>query len=381
MRIGVRRERAPEERRVALVPDELAGLLEAGHGLVVEPGAGLRAGFGDDEYVTAGAVIGDLEGCAVVACVRRPGREDATPLVAGTLVVGLLDPLGDAGGIGELAGRGVTGVAMELVPRITRAQSMDALSSQATVAGYKAVLVAADRLPRMFPLLMTAAGTVKPARVLVLGAGVAGLQAIATARRLGGTVTAFDTRAVVREQVESLGARFLELDLGHGDAEGAGGYATELADDAHRREQALVADAVADADVVITTAQIPGRPAPILITAGAVERMRRGSVIVDLAADSGGNCALTERGQDVDANGVSVLAAGDLPSRVPGHASALYARNVVTLLRHLAPEGVLALDLDDEITRAVVVCHDGRVLNETVRERLGSEPGDREAVR
>ena len=373
MRIGVRRERAPEERRVALVPDEVAALREGGNELVIEPGAGAGAGYDDAEYAAAGALVGELVGCLAVACVRRPSADDAARLASGTLVVGLLDPLGDPEGVAELAQRGLTGAAMELVPRITRAQSMDALSSQATVAGYKAVLVAADRLPRMFPLLMTAAGTVKPARVLVLGAGVAGLQAIATARRLGGAVTAFDTRAVVREQVESLGARFLELDLGHGDAEGAGGYATELAEDAHRREQELVADAVADADVVITTAQIPGRPAPVLITAAAVARMRTGSVIVDLASDSGGNCELTVRGREIVAHGVSVIAAGDLPSRVPGHASALYARNVATLLRHLAPDGVLALELDDEITRAVVVCHAGEVLNEAVRERLGSE--------
>ena len=381
MRIGVRRERAPGERRVALVPDEVSALREAGHEIVVEAGAGAGAGYDDAEYAAAGATLGELEGCVAVVCVRRPRSDDGARLASGTVVVGLLDPLGDPTGVAELAGRGVTGVAMELVPRITRAQSMDALSSQATVAGYKAVLVAADRLPRMFPLLMTAAGTVKPARVLVLGAGVAGLQAIATARRLGGAVTAFDTRAVVREQVESLGARFLELDLGHGDAEGAGGYATELAEDAHRREQELVADAVADADVVITTAQIPGRPAPLLITTAAVARMRRGSVIVDLASDSGGNCELTEVGRTVDAGGVSVIAAGDLPSRVPGHASSLYARNVATLLRHLAPEGELAVDLDDEITRAVVVCHGGQVLNAAVREQLGSEPSEPAAVR
>ena len=376
MRIGVRRERAPEERRVALVPDEVAALREGGNELVIEPGAGAGAGYDDVEYAAAGALIGELVGCLAVACVRRPSADDGARLASGTLVVGLLDPLGDPEGVAELAERGLTGAAMELVPRITRAQSMDALSSQATVAGYKAVLVAADRLPRMFPLLMTAAGTVKPARVLVLGAGVAGLQAIATARRLGGAVAAFDTRAVVREQVESLGARFLELDLG--DAEGAGGYATELAEDAHRREQELVAEAVADADVVITTAQIPGRPAPLLITAAAVARMRTGSVIVDLASDSGGNCELTVRGREIAAHGVSVIAAGDLPSRVPGHASALYARNVTTLLRHLAPDGVLALELDDEITRAVVVCHAGEVLNEAVRERLGSERAEPE---
>ena len=367
MQIAVRRERAQAERRVALVPDEVATLVAAGHDVSVATRSGLAAGFADADYERSGARIGDGGSAELLACVRRP---DPAQLHGGLVVLGLLDPLGDPEGIAELAAAGITGVAMELVPRITRAQSMDALSSQATVAGYKAVLVAADRLPRMFPLLMTAAGTVKPARVLVLGAGVAGLQAIATARRLGGAVSAFDTRAAVREQVESLGARFLELDLGHGDAEGEGGYATELADDAHRREQELIAEAVADADVVITTALIPGRAAPLLITAEAVGRMRRGSVIVDLAADAGGNCALTEHGREVDADGVLVVAAGDLPSRVPGHASSLYARNVLTLVRHLAPEAQLVLDLDDEITRAVIVCHAGEIVNEAVRGRV-----------
>jgi NAD(P) transhydrogenase subunit alpha len=271
----------------------------------------------------------------------------------------------------ELAGTGATAIAIELVPRSTRAQSMDALSSQATAAGYRAVLYAASTLPRFFPLLMTAAGTVKPARVLVLGAGVAGLQAIATSRRLGAVVTGFDVRHAVKEQVESLGARFLELDLGAADTETAGGYAKELDEDTHRREQELVADAVADSDVVITTALIPGRAAPVLVTDEAVARMRPGSVIVDLAAEAGGNCVLTEPGHIVERHGVTLIGTLNLPSSMAQHASQLYAKNVQSIVKLLAPEGALVVDMDDEIVRESVVTHDGLVVNARVAALTG----------
>ncbi len=286
-------------------------------------------------------------------------------------MIAFLNPLGDVAGMEALAATGASALAVELVPRITRAQSMDALSSQATAAGYRAVLYAASTLPRFFPLLMTAAGTVKPARVLVLGAGVAGLQAIATARRLGAVVTGFDVRPAVKEQVESLGARFLELDLGAQDTETAGGYAKELDEDAHRREQELVANAVADSDVVITTALIPGRAAPELITGEAVAAMRAGSVIVDLAAEAGGNCTLTEPGQIVERHGVTIIGTLNLPGSMAQHASQLYAKNVQALIGLLAPEGELVLDMDDEIVRDALVTHDGLVVNARVAALAG----------
>jgi NAD(P) transhydrogenase subunit alpha len=283
--------------------------------------------------------------------------------------VAFLNPLGDAAGIGALAATGAAAFAVELIPRITRAQSMDALSSQSTVAGYKGVILGAAALPRLFPLLMTAAGTVTPAKVLVLGAGVAGLQAIATARRLGAVVSAFDVRPVVREQVESLGARFLEIELAADDAETAGGYAKELSEEAHRLEQELVSTHVAASDLVVSTALIPGRPAPVLITAEAVAAMRPGSVIVDLAADAGGNCALTSPGAVIDADGVTIVGTRNVAATVPQHASQLYAKNLVTLVRHLAPDGTLAFDLEDEITAATLVCRGGEVVHPRLRER------------
>jgi NAD(P) transhydrogenase subunit alpha len=285
--------------------------------------------------------------------VRKPRGEEQQRLTSGQLLIGFLEPLTDREGIARLAERGVYAFAMESIPRITRAQPMDALSSQATVTGYKAVLIAADRLPRFFPMLMTAAGTVAPAKVLVLGAGVSGLQAIATAHRLGAVVAGFDVRPVVKEQVESLGATF--LDLGIIGEETAGGYARELTEDEQRRQQEELAERIPEYDVVVTTALVPGRPAPRLIPAGAVERMRPGAVIVDLAAEAGGNCELTEPGEIVERNGVTIVGLKDIVSTMPFHASQLYSRNVSALLQHLAPEGELALDWDDEITAGACV--------------------------
>jgi NAD(P) transhydrogenase subunit alpha len=354
VRIGVPRELEPGERRVALVPDAVTRLAPGGFEVVVEPGAGAAASFPDDAYAAAGASVSDSVWDAdAVAKVRKPTADEVQRLRSGQVLVGFLEPLTDHAGIERLAERGVHAFAMESIPRITRAQPMDALSSQATVSGYKSVLVAADRLPRFFPMLMTAAGTVAPAKVLVLGAGVAGLQAIATAHRLGAVVAGFDVRPVVREQVESLGATF--LDLGIIGEETAGGYARELTDEEQRRQQAALEERIPDYDVAITTALVPGRAAPRLIPAGAVAGMRPGSVIVDLAAETGGNCELTVPGEIVEREGVTIVGLTNLPSTMPFHASQLYARNVSALLQHLAPEGELVLDWDDEITAGACV--------------------------
>ena len=354
MKIGVPKETAQGERRVALVPEVVAKLVEAGHEVVVERGAGSAASFEDSAYEAAGATLVDSAWEAdAVAKVQTPTAEEVGRLQSGTVLIGFLQPLTDREGIDRLAERGVVAFAMESVPRITRAQSMDALSSQATVGGYKAALIAADRLPRFLPMLTTAAGTVQPAKALVLGAGVAGLQAIATARRLGAVVHGFDVRPVVKEQVESLGAKF--LDLGVRGEETAGGYATELTPEQQAQQQAELEKRLPDYDIVITTAAIPGRPAPKLIPATAVKAMRPGSVIVDLAAETGGNCELTEPGDEVVRDGVLIVGTLNLPSEMPYHASQLYARNVQALLTHLAPEGELVLDFEDEITAGTCV--------------------------
>ena len=338
---------------MALVPDAVSRLAAGGFDVVVEAGAGERAAFPDAEYAAAGAKSGDPWSADAVVKVRKPSAGEAERLRSGQLLIGFLEPLTDRAGIERLAEREVVAFAMESLPRITRAQPMDALSSQATVSGYKAVLVAAERLPRFFPMLMTAAGTVAPAKVLVLGAGVAGLQAIATARRLGAVVSGFDVRPVVREQVESLGASF--LDLGVVGEETEGGYARELTEDEQRQQQSALEERIPDFDAVITTALVPGRAAPRLIPAGAVAKMRPGSVIVDLAAETGGNCELTKPGDVVEREGVTIVGQTNLPSTMPFHASQLYARNVSALVQHLAPEGELALDWDDEITSGACV--------------------------
>ena len=348
------RETATGERRVALVPELVGKLVGGGFEVLVERGAGEAASFPDSAYEEAGArLVGDWADAEAVVKVQKPTEQEASRLRDGQVLIGFLQPLTDREGIDRLAKRGVVAFAMESIPRITRAQPMDALSSQATVSGYKATLLAADRLPKFFPMLMTAAGTVAPAKVLVLGAGVAGLQAVATARRLGAVVTGFDVRPVVREQIESLGANW--LDLGIVGEETEGGYAQELSEEQQRRQQEELESRLPEFDVVITTALIPGRPAPKLIPASAVRAMRPGSVVVDLAAEAGGNCELTEPGEEVVREGVTVVGLTNLPSTMPFHASQLYARNVVALLHHLAPEGELVLDWDDEITAGACV--------------------------
>ena len=357
MIVGVPKETAAGERRVALVPDIAGRLVKGGFDVLVERGAGETAGFPDGEYAEAGArVVGTDEIYAqaeAVVRVTKPSPEETARLRTGSLLIAHLQPLTDTEGIERLSERGVVAFAMESIPRITRAQPMDALSSQATVAGYKAALIAADRLPRFFPMLMTAAGTVPPAKVLVLGAGVAGLQAIATAHRLGAVVSGFDVRPVVKEQVESLGATF--LDLGVRGEETEGGYARELSPEEQARQQEALEERVPQFDAIITTAAIPGRPAPRLIPANAVRGMRPGSVIVDLAAETGGNCELTTPGEEVNVDGVLIVGTLNLASEMPAHASQLYARNVMALLQHLAPDGELALDWDDEITAGACV--------------------------
>src|SRR5690242_19719322 len=353
MRVGIPRETTEGERRVALVPETVGKFAAAGFELVVEKGAGDAASFPDDAYTEAGASVGDPWEAEGVAKVRKPSEAELGRLRGGRLLIGFLEPLSDAAGVEALAARGVVAFAMESVPRITRAQPMDALSSQATVGGYKAALLAAEHLPRFFPMLMTAAGTVPPAKVLVIGAGVAGLQAIATARRLGAVVTGFDVRPVVREQIESLGANW--LDLGVTGAEADGGYARELTPEEMQAQQRALEERISDFDVVITTAAVPGRTAPRIIPASAVTAMRVGSVIVDLAADTGGNCELTRPGEIVDHEGVTIVGTTNLPSTMPYHASTLYSRNVQALLLHLAPGGEPALDWSDEITSGACV--------------------------
>jgi NAD(P) transhydrogenase subunit alpha len=375
MRVAVPREIAPGERRVALVPEMVARLSEMGFEIRVEAGAGVAAGFTDEAYREAGAAVitetaALFASADVVLKVQRPlqnpalGSHEADLLPEGGTLISLFHPLTDPELVRHIAARRVNLFSMDLVPRITRAQKMDALSSQSTAAGYRAAIIAAERLTRFFPMLMTAAGTVPPARVLVLGAGVAGLQAIATARRLGAVVQAFDIRPAAREQVESLGATFVGLELEA--AEDAGGYAKEVSDDVHRREQELLLRLIRDADAVITTALIPGRPAPVLITAEMVAAMRPGSVLVDLAAEAGGNCELTRAGEEVVHQGVTVVGLADAASAVAHHASQMYSRNISSLLLHLVQENELRLDLEDEITRACCVTRAGEVLHEGV---------------
>ncbi len=346
MQLGIPKELAPGERRVALVPETVQRLGE-GVEVTVEPGAGVAAGFPDEVYREAGAAIADPWGADVVVKVAAPSAEEAARLHEGQVLIAFLSPLTDREGVERLGAAGVHALALESVPRITRAQPMDALSSQATVAGYKAALIAADRLPRFFPMLMTAAGTVPPAKVLVLGAGVAGLQAIATARRLGAVVSSFDVRPAVKEQVESLGATF--LDLGVQGEETEGGYARELTPEQQQAQQAELQERIPGFDAVITTAAIPGRPAPKLVTAEAARGMRPGSVVVDLAAETGGNCELTRPGEEIVAGGVTIVGTTNLPSTMATHASQLLSRNMAALLGLLVRDGEVVLDWDDEI--------------------------------
>jgi NAD(P) transhydrogenase subunit alpha len=378
--IGVPKEIAPGERRVALVPDAVRAIAGDEVQIVIEAGSGLAAGFDDAAYEKVGAVIeadaGALYGRADVVlkvqppCDRAGGGHEVDSLRSGSTLVAFLKPLDLPELAQRLANRGVTAFAMELLPRITRAQSMDALSSQSTIAGYRAVLVGAAALPKIFPMLVSAAGTIQPARVLIIGAGVAGLQAIATARRLGAVVEAYDTRAAVKEQIESLGARFVELDLDAGDAEDAGGYAKAQAEEFYERQREQLGKRVAASDVVITTALVPGQPAPFLINEAAVKGMRAGSVIVDLAAEKGGNCELTRPDETAVVHGVTIIGSTNLPGEIPANASQMYAKNLTTFLKHLAPEGELVLDLEDEITAGAMLTHDGKIVNEAVRARV-----------
>ncbi|MBA3645114.1 MAG: Re/Si-specific NAD(P)(+) transhydrogenase subunit alpha [Gemmatimonadaceae bacterium] len=366
MRIGVPKEIVSGERRVALVPEVVPALLRGGNTITVQKEAGLSAGFTDEAYRSAGAVIADsatgVYGAAdMILKVQRPTPDEADKIAEGAVVVGLLQPSGDRALFERLAARRVIACSMELVPRTTRAQMMDALSSQSTVAGYKAVLLAANALPRFFPMLMTAAGTVRPAKVLVIGAGVAGLQVIATARRIGAVVEAFDTRPVVKEQVKSLGASFVELDVGDDEAQDAGGYAKELTDEHIRKEKELIHKHAVQADVIITTALVPGRRAPRLVTAETVRAMKPGSVIVDLAGEQGGNVELSVAGQTVVDSGVTIMSPLHISSELPYHASQMYARNVAAFVALLAPEGKLNLNMSDDIIAAVCVTAEGNV--------------------
>ncbi|MDE0965582.1 MAG: Re/Si-specific NAD(P)(+) transhydrogenase subunit alpha [Candidatus Latescibacteria bacterium] len=379
MIIGIPRETFAGEDRVALVPDAVSGLVALNSEIIVEPGAGTAAGFADTDYTERGAqIVADRDEvyarADVVLQVRtfganpEAGRADLALTRSGQVIIGASDPLTAGPQLRELATTGATLFAMELIPRITRAQSMDILSSMATIAGYKAVLIAADALPRMFPLLMTAAGTLTPARVLIIGAGVAGLQAIATARRLGAVVQAYDVRPAVKEQIESLGAKFIELEIDAGDSEDAGGYAKAQDEAFYRRQREELAKVAGQNDVVVTTAAIPGQPSPLLITADAVRAMDRGSVIVDLASERGGNCELTRPGETVVEDGVQIMGPLNLPAAVPNHASQMYSHNISTFLRHLLGEEELQFDMEDEITRETLVMRDGQVVHPRIRE-------------
>ena len=382
MIVAIPRETFPAENRVAIVPATVAGLSKADLDVVIEAGAGVAAGFPDDAFRDKGARVEPdrdalFAAADLVLQVRSAGaagdyaRADFDRMRHGQVVVGFSEPLIGAEMAQDLAQRGVTAFSMELIPRITRAQSMDALSSMATVAGYKAVLIAADKLPRMFPMMMTAAGTLTPARVFIVGAGVAGLQAIATARRLGARVQAYDVRPAVKEQVESLGASFVELPLETASSEDAGGYAKAQDDAFYQRQRDMMAAVVAGSDVVITTALIPGRPAPVLLTTAMIDGMAPGSVVVDLAAERGGNCEPTQADQTVLHQGVTILGPTNLPSTVAYHASQMYSKNITTLLLHLTTGGTLDLNLEDEITAGTLVSHDGHVVHPRVQEALG----------
>ena len=364
MKLAIPKETVPGEQRVALTPDAVAGLVKLKLEVLVEAGAGAGAFFADADYEKAGArLVADAFAAGdVVAKFHKPTREEAARLRPGSVLLSFLYPATNADLVQQLAAGQVTALALDAVPRISRAQSMDALSSQAGVAGYKAVLVAAEQLPKFFPMLTTAAGTIRPAQVLVLGAGVAGLQAIATARRLGAVVWGYDVRAAVKEQIESLGAKFLTLAMGTADAEGAGGYAKELSAAARQQQQEQLGLKTREFDVVITTALIPGKPAPRLITRETVAGMRPGSVIVDLAAETGGNCELTEPGQTVVRHGVTICGPIHLAATMPVHASQLYARNVTELVKLLVKDGEVKLDFNDEIVKGACVTHAGKAL-------------------
>jgi H+-translocating NAD(P) transhydrogenase subunit alpha len=376
MRIGVLRETQAGEERVALVPESVRKLAALKVAIEIESQAGLQAGASDADYEAAGATIQTdratlLSTADILTVVNRPSLEEINQLKEGAAILGFLRPLDEPAALEPLVTRKLSAFAVELIPRITRAQAMDALSSMATVVGYKAVLMAADHIPRMFPMLMTAAGTVPPARVLVLGAGVAGLQAIATARRLGAVVEAYDVRKAAGEQVRSLGAQFLEVDLGGIQTEDAGGYAVELSDEALNRGKALIAERAKAADVIITTAQVPGKRAPLLVTEEAVNGMKRGAVIVDLAGATGGNCAVAVAGETVERDGVVIMSPLNLAATVPVHASQLYSRNVTSFLNLLIKDGELNIDMTDDVVGPSCVTHKGEYVHPRVAAALG----------
>jgi len=382
MRIAVLAETRSGERRVALTPDAATKLIGDGHTIHIEPGAGLATGFDDDSYREVGVIIetdrtSAIGSDGVIVSVTRPDLATLPGIGAAHTLVALLDPLWRPGPIAEIAATGASALSLELVPRITRAQSMDVLSSMATVAGYQAVLTGATRSPRMFPLLMTAAGTVPAARVFILGAGVAGLQAIATARRLGAVVEAFDIRPAAAEQIRSLGAKSVDLKLDTEDSEDAGGYAKAQGDDQQARQQAALTPFVAAADLIVTTAAIPGAPSPLLLTTAMVDSMRPGSIIIDMAAERGGNCELTVADEEIDHGGVTILGPTQLESGAAQSASRMFANNVVTLLRHLADDdGNLTIDPDDEITAAMLVASNGSIPHERVAAALAQKTTD-----
>jgi NAD(P) transhydrogenase subunit alpha len=382
MKIGTPKETFPGEHRVALIPAAVGPLVKAGHEVLIEAGAGAAAGFPDKEYADKGAKLvasrAEVFGSAdVVLQVRagganpEAGRADLALMKSGQAVIAFLEPLTAKAAMHDLASRGVHAFSMELMPRITRAQSMDALSSMATIAGYKAVLIAAMELPRMFPMMMTAAGTVAPAHVFVVGAGVAGLQAIASARKLGARVEAYDVRPAVKEQIQSLGAKFVELPLETADTEDKGGYAKEADESFYRRQREMMAKVVAGSDVVITTAAVPGKKSPVLVTADMVRAMAPGSVIVDLAAERGGNCELTKADERVVAHGVTILGPTNLATTVPYHASQMYSKNITTFLTHLIKDGRIQTGADDEIVRETLITSGGQIVNARVRQALG----------
>jgi NAD(P) transhydrogenase subunit alpha len=378
MKIAVPRERAPGERRVALVPETTGKFVKAGITVAIEHDAGRAAGFLDEAYTAAGATIAadaaaTVADADIVVRVTKPSDADLDGLKRGAIIVGFLAPLGDPQSVERYAQRGLTAMSMDAIPRTTKAQAMDALSSQANIGGYKAALIAASTLAKFFPMLTTAAGTIKPAKALIIGAGVAGLQAIATCRRLGAVVTAYDTRPVVKEQVHSLGAKFLEIDVGES-GEGQGGYARELSPEAIEKQRLGMIKAIGAADVVITTAAVPGRRAPILITKDAVAAMAPGSVIVDLAAETGGNCELTVTGETITSdNGVIIVGTVNLPSTVATDASQLYSKNVQTLLEYFIKDAVITLDMTDEIIAGTTLVHDGTIVHKPTLDALAAK--------
>ena len=379
--VGVPRESYPGERRVALIPASIAALKKAGLNVVIESGAGTEAGFADDDYAAVGVQVASraevFNSANVIFQVRAAGANRAAGQAdlglfrPGQWLIGLCDPFTEPALMADLAAKGVSCFALELLPRITRAQSMDVLSSMASIAGYKAVLLAAERLPRLFPMMMTAAGTITPTKVFVMGVGVAGLQAIATARRLGAVVKAYDIRPAVKDEVLSLGAKFVELDLKTDNAAGVGGYAKAMDEDFYRRQRELLTQVVGESDVVITTAAVPGKKAPMLVTADMVRRMPKRSMLIDLAAEQGGNCELTRPNETIVENGVSVIGCVNLPSTVPFHASQMYAKNVSTFLLSQVKNGQLSLNRNDELVSNTLVTHEGQVVHSRIREVLG----------